>query len=222
MPLKTTFVERFFNLSGALPGLVILALAGVAGCGFNQGFLRDSITRVQVDRGNFRTVAVDVSASVNSSSIFCVIPGAMKPLTRQLMKELHRKGNLRRNQMFINFRQDYSLRSMLIFICTYEHTLTADIIEFDQAVELSTSCAVQDQTARPETEPRAPSATAPVVEKNPANEGVVENPELSVTRPSVGVSENKNEDPAEEKPGNAKIKKPKKKANQVQDSDPIR
>jgi hypothetical protein len=201
---------------------------------------------VQVDRGNFRVVAVDISASVNSKSILCMIPGGMEPLTRRLMKQLHTRANLRKNQMFINFRQDYSLRSLLFFICTYEHTLTADVIEFDRNETETTSGNQQPggdtrlEEADSEMKPDAKGS-----ERNPAKHQSVKNVPVTRVKPAPVVVE-KSEEPltspskpgvlapseavipgepesdAAEKPGPVKKPKPKKKAKQVLEEDPVR
>ena len=123
--------------------LAVIIVFLLAGCGYDQGLLRDSITQVQVNRANFRMAATNISASVTTTRLFCAIPIASENIMKQLMQQLHEKANLRAYQMFINFRQDISLRSFLFLTCKFSYVLSADVIEFLDSQTLK----IQEQSA---------------------------------------------------------------------------
>ncbi len=133
-------------------------------CGYSGGFLRDSVTRVQVNGPHFKIVQRGVSAMKDTSSVLCIVPTGTTSPMKDLMDELHQKANLKANQMFVNFRQDHSLRAFFIFVCLHRTTLSADVIEF------SDHAFAEEPTVAPVAVPDLPAETptAEVTEPTPA------------------------------------------------------
>ncbi|MBU1219126.1 hypothetical protein KKF34_19245 [Myxococcota bacterium] len=115
--------------------LSIIFLSFMSGCGFSGGLIRDTITRVEVSRPNFRIVTYGVSAEKSITSVLCIIPTGDLTLTKDLMNDLHKKAGLKKNQMFINLRQDYTLKIFLGFVCISKVTISADVIQFNKENE---------------------------------------------------------------------------------------
>jgi len=111
-----------------------LALAGllsllVAGCGGSSGFLRGSVTQVQVQHGDFRVVKTSLHASAETGKVFCLIPTDDGQVYRHAMEDLHAWARLKPNQMLVNIREDRKVM-VYFFYCTSTLTLSADVIEF--------------------------------------------------------------------------------------------
>jgi len=86
-----------------------LALAGllsllVAGCGGSSGFLRGSVTQVQVQHGDFRIVKTGLHSTAETGKVFCLIPTDDGQAYRHAMEDLHGCARLRPNQMLVNIR----------------------------------------------------------------------------------------------------------------------
>jgi hypothetical protein len=123
----------------------------VLGCGGSAGFLRDSITQVQVQKGGFMVVKTGLTSSASTGSVFCVIPVDDGQVYRKAMEGLHGSARLGPNQMLINIREDISNIAYLGFFCTRTHTLSADVIEF-----------AGDGSAMPQPQPMPPQPNYPV------------------------------------------------------------
>lgn len=108
----------------------LLACLLLAGCGYQQGFLRDANTvnqhQFQMPVSQVRFVKV-AAGSFAITSLFCAIPldnGAYA----EAMKELHDDAKLKPNQVLENIREDHSVMCALIFGIT-KLTVSADVIE---------------------------------------------------------------------------------------------
>ncbi|MBU1220384.1 hypothetical protein KKF34_00700 [Myxococcota bacterium] len=156
--------------------LVALSVLLLTSCGFSGGILRDSITQVKVDKANFRVVKYGVTTSKTITSVLCAIPAGSSQPFSDMMEDLHKKAGLKKNQMFINFRQDYALKAFLVFFCISTHTLSADIIQF-YPDKKSSSVVVDNTESKPEPTERVrkpePSGSdnesAPVEKKSRKN-----------------------------------------------------
>jgi hypothetical protein len=102
----------------------------LVGCGSTAGFLRDSITQVQVQRGDFRIVKTGLAASADTGKVFCMIPVDDGQAYRHAMEGLHAATRLGPNQMLVNIREDWKAITYLGFYCAFTLTVSADVIEF--------------------------------------------------------------------------------------------
>lgn len=100
------------------------------GCGTSEGFLRDSATFVALEKGNFKYVQKNVSASEKMKVVFCGMPGHGKLINKTLGK-LHETAGLTENQTFVNLRRDTRVHPGFIgFGCSITATVSADVVEF--------------------------------------------------------------------------------------------
>ena len=111
--------------------LLIFLGPAASGCGNSFRLLRDSVTRVELSEANFSIVRQNVTASVSIVYFLCIIPFETKPTTR-LMADLNAKARLKRNEVMVNFREDYDIRSVALF-CTIEQTISADVVRFESS-----------------------------------------------------------------------------------------
>lgn len=114
---------------GRTLALTISAVA-ITGCAQTAGFLRDSVTQVQVKRPNFRIVKTGLTATVDTGKALCLFPTDDAQVYRRLMENLHASAKLGQNQMLVNIREDIKRTFYLVFYCSEEHTLSADVVEF--------------------------------------------------------------------------------------------
>ncbi len=107
---------------------ITLALA-LVGCGTSLGFLRDSTTSQNFSYSmSVKTLSMQrtVAASVETKTIVCLIPTDGKPPYAAVMKRLHRKANLKPNEVLVNIREDKRVLTYLIY-CKHRLTVSADI-----------------------------------------------------------------------------------------------
>lgn len=116
-----------------LTGLV-LGVGLLAGCGASGGFLRDSISSQRFDyRMDVSGVRYlkSVSGTSSTAAILCIIPTG-SDLYQRAMQDLYASAQLDDNQVVMNLREDYSLRSY-IFWCSRDLTLSGDVFELTPA-----------------------------------------------------------------------------------------
>jgi len=136
---------------------VFVSSLAIAGCAASVGFLRDSVTQVQVKHANFRIVKTGVTATADTGKALCLFPTDDAQVYRRLMENLHASARLGPNQMLVNIREDIKLTFYFVFYCSEEHTLSADVVEF---LPEGTAAAPPQAPPATTTVPRAPSAPA--------------------------------------------------------------
>jgi hypothetical protein len=137
-----------------------------AGCGGSVGFLRDSITQVQVQKGGFRVVKTGLKASAETGQVFCSIQVDDGEVYRRMMEEIHAAARLGPDQMLINIREDIKQTAYLGLYCVRKHTLSADVIEFTREAAPAAPAAPAYVPPAPAFAP-APLATPPAAAPSP-------------------------------------------------------
>jgi len=112
---------------------MLLFVVFSSGCSLRGGLVRDSITSVQLDDAGFEYVQTGIQATMSRGSIFCSIGLPPNDLYARLMSELHYQAELKRNETFVNLREDASLTSIFGLYCNETVTLSADVIRFTNA-----------------------------------------------------------------------------------------
>jgi hypothetical protein len=148
---------------------VVVSSLTIAGCAASLGFLRDSVTQVQVKRANFRIVKTGVTATADTGKALCLFPTDDAQVYRRLMENLHASARLGPNQMLVNIREDIKWTYYLVFYCSEEHTLSADVVEFVPE-EAATALPLPSPPPRaiPSVPPLAPVAPAGAAGQAPA------------------------------------------------------
>lgn len=108
--------------------VALLAALALTSCGVNQGLVRETMAEVRITGPGFRLVKTDVRAALTVTSILCIIPLDTRIYTK-LMAAVHKGAQLKENQTLINIREDFSVRSFLLW-CESDYALSADVIEF--------------------------------------------------------------------------------------------
>jgi hypothetical protein len=148
-----------------------LSLA-IAGCAASVGFLRDSVTQVEVKRANFRIVKVGVTATADTGKALCLFPTDDAQVYRRLMENLHASAKLGPNQMLVNIREDIKWTYYLVFYCSEEHTLSADVVEFlPEGAVAALPSPPSPSSARPTTVPAPPGVPTETSGQAPAPAG---------------------------------------------------
>ena len=107
-----------------------LALATLAGCGRNSGFLRDANT---VNEHQFRMeiaaqrYARSASGSSSIGSLFCLIPMS-NGAYRDAMAALHADAKLQTNEVLENIREDHAFVSYILY-CEDNLIVSADVYQ---------------------------------------------------------------------------------------------
>ena len=112
---------------------MLLFVVFSSGCSLRGGLVRDSITSVQLDDAGFEYVQTGVQATMSRGSIFCSIAIPPNDLYARLMSALHDQAQLRRNETFVNLREDIIVTSIIGLYCNETVTLSADVIRFTNA-----------------------------------------------------------------------------------------
>ncbi|QRN95943.1 hypothetical protein JRI60_44060 [Archangium violaceum] len=103
----------------------------LAGCGASGGFIRDAVSTQQLeyrmDVSGVRYVK-PANGSASTGSVLCIIP-LSGHLYQEAMQELYLSAELAPNQVIMNLREDYSIRSYLGFYCTRQLTVSGDVFE---------------------------------------------------------------------------------------------
>jgi hypothetical protein len=128
---------------------VVISSMALVGCTASLGFLRDSVTQVQVRQPNFRIVKTGLTATVDTGKALCLFPTDDAQVYRRLMENLHASAKLRRNQMLVNLREDIKWTAYFVFYCSEEHTLSADVIEFMPETAVALPLPLPSSPARP-------------------------------------------------------------------------
>ncbi|WP_257455098.1 DUF6567 family protein [Archangium lipolyticum] len=119
-------MTQTFRLSTLALGAGLLA-----GCGASGGFIRDAISTQQLeyrmDVAGVRYVKPASGAS-STGSVLCIIPLSTN-LYQEAMQELYLSAELAPNQVIMNLREDYAIRSYLGFYCTRQLTVSGDVFE---------------------------------------------------------------------------------------------
>jgi hypothetical protein len=114
---------------------LVLSVGLLAGCGASGGFLRDSISSqrfdYRMDISGVRYVK-SVSGSSSTGSILCVIPLATD-LYESAMLDLHASAKLEPNQVLVNLREDYAIRSYVGIYCNRRLLISGDVFELTPA-----------------------------------------------------------------------------------------
>ncbi|MBN1610149.1 MAG: hypothetical protein JW940_26215 [Polyangiaceae bacterium] len=151
---------------------VFVSSLAVAGCAASVGFLRDSVTQVQVKHANFRIVKTGVTATADTGKALCLFPTDDAQVYRRLMENLHASAKLGPNQMLVNLREDIKMTFYFVFYCSEQHTLSADVVEFvPEGTATALPPAPPPPTAMPSAPPPAPAAPTGVAGQlpDPAN-----------------------------------------------------
>ena len=113
----------------------VLLVAGLTGCGFSHGFIRDSTTehsfRYEMNLGGIRFVKA-VYGSATHGLLLCIIP-LSGDMYRRAMEDLYAEAQLQPNQIVVNLREDHSLKAFLFFYCSSQVTVSGDVIELTPA-----------------------------------------------------------------------------------------
>lgn len=155
------------NRSWLLWGVGLASMLAV-GCGASAGFLRDSITQVQVREEGFRVVKTGVVGRASTGAVFCSIPSDDGQVYRHAMENLHAAAALGPNQMLVNIREDVKGTAYLFFYCTREHTISADVIEFVGEGSMPAAPPPPPEAAPAALPPPPPPPPPPAVEPAPA------------------------------------------------------
>jgi hypothetical protein len=142
----------------------------IAGCAASTGFLRDSVTQVQVRQANFRVVKTGVAATAETGKALCLFPTDDAQVYRRLMENLHASARLGQNQMLVNIREDIQWTYYLVFYCSAEHTLSADVIE---VMPGAAAGALPPAPPRPRAVPSVPPAAPAAPAGAPGRPGAV-------------------------------------------------
>jgi hypothetical protein len=111
-----------------------LGVGLLAGCGASGGFLRDAVSTQRFDyQLNVSGVRYlkSVSGTSSTGSLFCAIPTSAD-LYQQAMQHLHASAQLQPNQVVMNLREDYAVRSYLFF-CSRQLIISGDVFELTPA-----------------------------------------------------------------------------------------
>ena len=148
---------------------VAVSSLAIAGCAATVGFLRDSVTQVQVRQANFRVVKTGVTATAETGKALCLFPTDDAQVYRRLMENLHASAKLGQNQMLVNIREDIKWTYYLVFYCSEEHTLSADVVEFvPEGAATALPPAPPPPRAIPSVPPAAPASSAGAAGQVPA------------------------------------------------------
>jgi hypothetical protein len=102
----------------------------LAGCGASGGFIRDSVSTQQLeyrmDVSGVRYVK-PASGSASTGAVLCIIPLASN-LYQEAMQELYLSAELAPNQVIMNLREDYVIRSY-VFYCSRQLIVSGDVFE---------------------------------------------------------------------------------------------
>ena len=120
-----------------------LGVGLLVGCGASGGFLRDSISSqrfdYKMDVAGVRYVK-SVSGSSSTGAVFCFIPLAAN-LYQNAMRDLYATAKLEQNQVVVNLREDYVIRSYLGFYCSRHLIVSGDVFELTPSARDASSAA---------------------------------------------------------------------------------
>jgi hypothetical protein len=85
------------------------------------------------------------------------------------MENLHASAKLGQNQMLVNIREDIKWTYYLVFYCSEEHTLSADVVEFvPEGAATALPPGPPPPRAIPSVPPAAPASSAGAAGQAPA------------------------------------------------------
>jgi hypothetical protein len=111
---------------------------------------------------DFQVVTTSVTAQVTIGQILCLAQIGEHYPYADLMRQLHKKYPLSRNEMFVNLREDRTDRRVLVFFCSETYTLTADVVRFGpDSVPSADPVALPPPASSPQVRPPAAEIKLP-------------------------------------------------------------